>query len=96
MNDTCFCGSGKKNKNCCRNKQPSNEIQIHKYLPPRTTNQAICRHELEQLYKNINEPHCKICGDTEKESKIVSIPTQVGDLHLCEFCYRIQRNMRNK
>ena len=45
--------------------------------------------------ENITEPHCKICGDTENDGKIIKIPTQICDIYLCEFCYDVQTIYRN-
>ena len=89
VNDKCACGSGKKYKICCMHKV----LHKHIYLPPKTMEQFAVRATLEVLMAGISVPHCKVCGDTEKESKIVKIPTQIGDIYLCEDCYRIQKNM---
>lgn len=44
--------------------------------------------------KNITVHHCKICGDTENNDKIIKIPTEeMGDIYLCEFCYNVQIKM---
>lgn len=43
--------------------------------------------------ENITEIHCKICGDTKDDGKILKIPTQIGDIYLCEFCYNVQEQM---
>ena len=66
------------------------------YLPPKTMQQAAVRATLEVLMAGISVPHCKVCGDTEKESKNVKIPTQIGDIYICvkiaieskRICYR--------
>jgi hypothetical protein len=65
----------------------------HTYLPPQTLSQSITRHTLDKLMENITDPHCKICGDTENDGKILKIPTQIGDIYFCEFCYNIQSKM---
>ncbi len=93
VNDKCFCGSGKKYKKCCINKPNYNVIPTHTYLPPQTLTQSIIRHTLDELMENITDPHCKICGDTENDGKILKIPTQIGDIYLCEFCYNFQSKM---
>jgi hypothetical protein len=69
------------------------DIPKHTYISPQTLRESITRNTLDELNKNIKELHCKICGDTEKEGKIMKIPTQIGDIYLCEFCYNIQINM---
>lgn len=93
VNDKCLCGSDKKYKKCCINKPPSNVIPIHTYLPPQTLSQLITRITLDKLMKNITDPHCKICGDTENDGKIIKIPMQIGNIYLCEFCYNVQSKM---
>ena len=93
VNDKCLCGSGKKYKKCCINKPPSNIIPTHTYLPPQTLSQSVARFQLENLMEHITEPHCKICGDTENDGKIIKIPTQIGYIYLCEFCYNVQIKM---
>jgi hypothetical protein len=93
VNDKCLCGSGKKYKKCCINKPNSNVIPIHTYLPPQTLTQSITRHTLDILMENITDPHCKICGDIENDCKILKIPTQIGNIYLCEFCYNVQSKM---
>ena len=97
VNDKCLCGSGLKYKKCCKIKQDSKSnievLDTHKYIPPQTITQSVSRNILDKLMENIKEPHCKICGDTEKDGKILKVPTQVGDIYLCEFCYNIQKKM---
>ena len=93
VNDKCLCGSGKKYKKYCINKPNSNDVPTHIYLPPQTPTQSIIRYTLDKLMKNITDPHCKICGDTENDGKILKIPTQIGDIYLCEFCYNVQSKM---
>jgi hypothetical protein len=93
VNDKCLCGSSKKYKKCCINKLNSNVIPTHTYLPPQTLTQSITRNTLDKLMENITDPHCKICGDTENDGKILKIPTQIGDIYLCEFCYNVQSKM---
>ena len=93
VNDKCLCGSGKKYKKCCINKQNSNVIATHTYLPPQTLTQSITRNTLDKLMENVTGPHCKICGDTEHDGKLLRIPTQMGDMYFCEFCYDCQINM---
>jgi hypothetical protein len=97
VNDKCLCGSGLKYKKCCKNnKDLYNDIKVldtHKYIPPKTIIQSIARNTLDILMENIKEPHCKICGDTEKDGKIVKVPTQIGDIYFCEFCYNVQIKM---
>lgn len=39
--------------------------------------QSIARHTLDELMKNITEPHCKICGDTENDGKILKISNTI-------------------
>ena len=68
-------------------------LHRHTYLPPQTLSHSITRNTLDKLMENISEPHCKICGDTENDSKILKMPTQIGDIYLCEDCYNIQSNM---
>jgi hypothetical protein len=103
VNDKCLCGSSKKYKKCCKNKSVSNiiptnitnneTIETYTYLPAQSHEQLIYRSMIEEKFKNIKEPHCKICGDTENDGKILKIPTQIGDIYLCQFCYDIQINM---
>lgn len=88
VNDKCLCGSGKKYKKCCINKL------THTYLPPQTLSQSITRNTLDKLMEHITVPHCKICGDTEDDGKIIKLSTQIGDIYFCEFCYNIQINMK--
>jgi hypothetical protein len=92
VNDKCRCGSGKKYKKCCLNKTQI-ELPPHTVLPPKSFEQMMVRQYLEKKMENIKEPHCKICGDTEKNGKIMKIPTQNNDIYLCEFCYNVQINM---
>jgi len=68
-------------------------LHTHTYLPPQTLTQSITRHTLDKLMENITDTHCKICGDTENDGKILKIPTQIGDIYLCEFCYNVQSKM---
>ena len=68
-------------------------LHRHTYLPPQTLTQSITRHTLDKLMENITDPHCKICSDTENDGKILKIPTQIGDIYLCEDCYNIQSNL---
>ena len=97
VNDKCLCGTGLKYKKCCKNKHESkNNIEVldtHKYTHPKTMGQLLWRNISDKSMENIKEPHCKICGDTEKNSKIFKIPTQIGDIYLCEFCYNVQIKM---
>ena len=96
VNDKCLCGSGKKHKKCCMNNSSTSNIETldtQIYLPPATLEQSIFRNKLEKLMENIKEPHCKICGDTQNDSKLLKIPTQIGDIYLCEFCYNVQMDM---
>lgn len=69
------------------------DLSTHNYLPPQTLSQSITRNTLKELMKNIKEPHCEICGDTENESKILKIKTQLDNIYLCDFCYNVQINM---
>ena len=57
-------------------------LHRHAYLPPQTLTQSITRHTLNKLMENITDPHCKICGDTENDDKILKIPTQIGDIYM--------------
>lgn len=68
-------------------------LHRHNYLPSLTLAQSMTRHTLDKLMENITDIHCKICGDTENDGKILKIPTQIGDIYLCEDCYNIQLNM---
>jgi hypothetical protein len=68
-------------------------LHTHTYLPPKTNIQSIIRNELEKSMAAIKEPHCKVCGDTAKDGKLFEIPTQIGDIYLCEECYNIQMKM---
>lgn len=38
---------------------------------------SITRHTLDELMENITDPHCKICGDTENDGKILKIPNTI-------------------
>jgi hypothetical protein len=89
VNDKCLCGSNKKYKKCCK----IDVLHKHNYLPPQSESQSIARFTSDILMKNIQEPHCKVCGDTEKDGKIFKIPTQTNDIYLCQFCYNVQKNM---
>ena len=91
-NNKCSCGSGKKYKKCCAVKKIINLPQ-HTEISPTSLQQTIVREQLEKRMKNIKEPHCKICGDTKEDGKIMKIPTQNGVTYLCEFCYDVQINM---
>jgi hypothetical protein len=92
VNDKCLCGSEKKYKKCCLNKTLI-ELPPHTDLPPISFEQMMVRNQLEKIMENIKEPHCKICGDTEKDGKIMKIPTQNNDMYLCEFCYNVQMKL---
>ena len=87
VNSPCACGSGKKYKRCCMNVV---RLQEHPYVPPQTATQSAVRTAAAELGKGILEPHCVICGDTNRDSKILRVPTQKGESDLCEDCYRIQ------
>ena len=80
VNDKCVCGSSKKYKKCCK----------FTYSPAFSIEQSIARNTLNNLMKDIKEPHCKICGDNEK---ILKLSTSQGDISLCYFCYNIQKEM---
>jgi len=92
VNEKCICGSGKKYKKCCLNKTLI-ELPPHNALQSASFTQYMVRNELEELMKNIKVPHCKICGDTEKDSKIMKIPIENNHMYLCEFCYNVQMKM---
>jgi len=65
----------------------------HQAIGPASSAQAAVRTQLAMLMTDIHEPHCQVCGDTEAQSTILKIPTQAADVHLCEFCYRVQMRM---
>jgi len=76
------------------NYEKSNNKATHRYLPPKNISQKIARETIYNLTKNIKEDHCLICGDTEKDGKIVKVKTfNDGYKHFCEFCYNVQMNM---
>lgn len=56
-------------------------------LPPTTPEQEVFRIMIKERNKHIIGPHCEICGD---QKKLVSLNSNKGLLHLCEFCYNIQ------
>jgi uncharacterized protein YecA (UPF0149 family) len=99
LNNTYQNNIDKKLKECGNNFNKINnnlyeeEIGIHKYLPATSIVQSCTRDEFEEMFKHIKELHCKICGDTEKNSKILKIPTNIGYIILCDFCYKVQSNM---
>jgi len=70
-----------------------NVTNVHNYIPPKTPEQAAARAMLDAMMKNIKEDHCKVCGDTEKDGVLLKIPTNVGDIFLCEYCYSVQSKM---
>tara|TARA_R110000751_G_scaffold15016_3_gene48634 strand:- start:1384 stop:1626 length:243 start_codon:yes stop_codon:yes gene_type:complete len=70
---------GKKNK--------SKKRKENKTIP---LSQEIARNAIDKLTANIKEPCCRICGDTEKDGKLVEIQ---GEFCLCEFCFNVQINM---
>jgi len=91
-NAKCPCNSNKKYKKCCINKNTIN-TPTHNALPPSNFVEFETRNTLHELLKNKPNKHCKICGDTEDDGKIVEVPTQNGIYFFCEFCYNVQINM---
>jgi hypothetical protein len=72
---------------------PARNFNINKLLPPKTAEEASARILLEGLMQHIKADHCKVCGDTEKDGILLKIPTDKGDIFLCDFCYNVQSNM---
>jgi hypothetical protein len=94
-NEKCPCGSGLKHKKCCINKNII-DGQFQNVLPPENREQAIVRNQMDNILQNKPEIHCRICGDTEEDGKIIKIPNQTNKLlYLCEFCYKVQNNYDN-
>ena len=56
-----------------------------------------CRPLMRQSIRNITDKisvnHCVICGDTEKDGKLILVDTDRGQERLCEFCFMVQTNM---
>ena len=69
------------------------ELHPHIALPPQNLFQSIHRTLIAEHLKHIDEPHCLVCGDTEKQCKLLKIPTQNGEQILCQDCYNIQSQM---
>jgi hypothetical protein len=74
---------GKKNKSKKRKENKTGPL-------PEFFKQEIARNVIDKLTANIKEPCCRICGDTEKDGKLVEIQ---GEFCLCEFCFNVQSNM---
>lgn len=71
--------------------KPIKILYDHKIHGPANPEQAKYRQRTEEMYKNITEPHCKICGDTEEQ--IYELRTETEMTRMCETCYNIQMDM---
>lgn len=99
VNDKCLCGSDKKYKKCCLGKNIA-ALDEHNYVHPNSIHQLHIRNVIQQYAAasvkargREGDPYCRVCGDTEDLCKILVIPTQAGNINLCEDCYRIQKSM---
>ena len=67
----------------------SNEQQEYAYVAPANIKQAMARQIIADSLKHIKEPHCFICGDTEK---LLKIKMNKEKKKICEYCHNIQMN----
>lgn len=75
------------------NYKSSNKLN-HTFLPPKNIKEAFIRQTIINKNKNKKEIHCIICGDTEKDGKIVKVNSIDGShKYFCQDCYDIQINM---
>ena len=84
VNDACACGSGKIFKECCIYRKPT-KLHLHSAVEPASMTQRIMRAQIELLTQHIAAPHCRVCGDTAAQSNLVTVPTPLHDIILCEF-----------
>ena len=53
----------------------------------------LMRQSIRNITDKISVNHCVICGDTEKDGKLILVDTDRGQERLCEFCFMVQTNM---
>jgi hypothetical protein len=82
-NEKCGCGSGKKFKKCCKDSQ-------FEYVEPQSIFQSIARDIIAERLRDIKEPHCMICGDT---NDLINIQMNIGEKTFCRFCHGVQMSM---
>jgi hypothetical protein len=51
------------------------------------------RKSIHDITDKIKVNHCVICGDTEKDGKLILADTDRGQDRFCEFCYNAQQNL---
>ena len=70
------------------------EKQVYQLLPPQDEFQDIIRRCFGSMYaETINQPHCRVCGETEEDSRLLHIQAINGKIVLCQDCYDIQMAM---
>ncbi len=67
-----------------------NYPHVFKFSQPESDQQGYLRQYMKQLTCN-GEPHCRVCGDTSHQSKLVHINGKDDlETYLCMDCFRIQ------
>jgi hypothetical protein len=73
-------------KQSCGNKLPKSTLGV---ICTKDDNLIEIRQQYKLKYSHIKEPHCLVCGDTEKECKLVRTVAGI----FCEECEYIQLNV---
>lgn len=55
----------------------------------------LMRQSIRNITDKIKVNHCVICGDTEKDGKLILVDTDRGRERLCEFCFNAQTILFN-
>ena len=66
---------------------------VSQKLDPLFHFRPLMRKSIHDITDKIKVNHCVICGDTEKDGKLILADTDRGQDRFCEFCYNAQQNL---